>query len=69
MRLPAQSRTDLQVLGQLEVPTAGGGVTPLSSVADLSFQAGPAKIKRYGRERRVSVQADRRPGAALGDRA
>ena len=66
VRLPEAARTDLQVLGQLQVPTAGGGTTPLSSVADLSFQAGPAKIKRYGRERRVSVQADRKPGAALG---
>ena len=66
VRLPEAARTDLQVLGQLQVPTGGGGVTPLSSVADLSFQAGPAKIKRYGRERRVSVQADRRPGQSLG---
>ncbi len=66
VRLPQQSRTDLQVIGQLQVPTANGGVTPLSSVADLSFQAGPAKIKRYGRERRVSVQADRKPGVSLG---
>ena len=66
VRLPEQSRTDLQVIGQLQVPTAAGGTVPLDSVADLSFQAGPAKIKRYGRERRVSVQADRRPGEALG---
>ena len=66
VRLPQASRTDLQVLGQLQVPTANGGTTPLSSVADLSFQAGPAKIKRYGRERRVSVQADRKPGTSLG---
>ena len=66
VRLPEQSRTDLQVLGQLQVPTAAGGTAPLDSVADLSFQAGPAKIKRYGRERRVSVQADRKPGEALG---
>ena len=38
---------------------------PLSSVADLSFEAGPARLVRYGRERRVSVQADLN-GASLG---
>ena len=66
VRLPDRSRTDLQVIGDLQVPTAGGGMTPLSSVADLSFQAGPAKIVRFGRERRASVQADLKPGASLG---
>ncbi len=37
VRLPESARTDLGVIGQLEVPTANGGVTTLASVADLSF--------------------------------
>ncbi len=58
VRLPEEDRRDLATLGQLQVPIAGGGSVPLSSVADLSFEAGPARLVRYGRERRVSVQAD-----------
>ncbi len=65
VRLAEGAREDLDVLGALRVPTLNGGSTPLSSVADLSFQAGPAKIVRYGRERRASVQADLH-GASLG---
>ena len=66
VRLAEGAREDLDVLGALRVPTLNGGSTPLSSVADLSFQAGPAKIVRFGRERRASVQADLKPGASLG---
>ena len=67
VRLPKGARTDLQTLGELQVPIAGalGGVTPLATVADLSLEAGPGDIVRYGRERRASVQADLH-GASLG---
>jgi HAE1 family hydrophobic/amphiphilic exporter-1 len=66
VRLPESARTDLDTLGQLQVPTLDGKSTPLSSVAELAFQAGPAKIVRYARQRRASVQADLRPGQSLG---
>jgi HAE1 family hydrophobic/amphiphilic exporter-1 len=66
VRLPESARTDLATLGQLQVPTLDGKSTPLSSVAELAFQAGPAKIVRYARQRRASVQADLRPGQSLG---
>jgi HAE1 family hydrophobic/amphiphilic exporter-1 len=66
VRLPESARTDLATLGDLQVPTLDGKSTPLSSVAELSFQAGPAKIVRYGRQRRASVQADLKPGQSLG---
>ena len=66
VRLPEADRDDLQTLGDLQVPIAGGtATTPLSTVADLSFEAGPANIVRYGRERRASVQADLN-GSSLG---
>jgi hydrophobic/amphiphilic exporter-1 (mainly G- bacteria), HAE1 family len=58
VRLPESERRDLSKLAQLRVPTADGGATTLESVADLTFESGPAKISRYGRERRASVQAD-----------
>jgi HAE1 family hydrophobic/amphiphilic exporter-1 len=66
VRLPESDRTDLSVLQNLQVPTLNGKSTPLYSVADLSFQAGPGKIVRYARERRASVQADLFNGASLG---
>ncbi len=65
VRLAEADRADLATLGQLQVPTNGGGSTTLASVADLSFEAGPARLVRYGRERQVSVQADLN-GASLG---
>jgi HAE1 family hydrophobic/amphiphilic exporter-1 len=43
-----------------------GQTTPLSSIADIRFQAGPGKIVRYDRERRVSVEADLVSGRTLG---
>ncbi len=66
VRLADAARDDTAVLGDLQVPvTATGLTTPLSTVADLSFEAGPGRIVRYGRERRASVQADLN-GSSLG---
>ncbi|AIT81767.1 efflux RND transporter permease subunit [Novosphingobium pentaromativorans] len=67
VRLPEAARADLATLSALRVPTLNGGTTPLSTVADLRFEAGPGKIIRYDRERRVSVQADLAAGATIGD--
>ncbi len=58
VRLPTNARRDLSDIANLQIPTLNGKTTPLSSIADLSFQAGPGQITRYDRERRVSVQAD-----------
>jgi HAE1 family hydrophobic/amphiphilic exporter-1 len=66
VRLPAETRADLQALGALRVPTASGGSTRLDSVADLSFQAGPAKIDRFARKRQLTIEADLNNGAQLG---
>ena len=65
VQLPEAARTDLAQLGQMPVPTLDGKTTPLASVADLTFQAGPARIVRYDRERRASVQAEL-AGVSLG---
>ncbi len=66
VRLPAETRADLDALGALRVPTAGGGTTRLDTVADLSFQAGPAKIDRFARKRQLTIEADLNNGAQLG---
>ena len=66
VRLPASARTDIGMIRNLQVPTASGGTTPLSSVADVDFQAGPAVINRYDRKRMFSVDADLANGAQFG---
>ena len=58
IRLADSSRADLQTLGQLPVPTAGGSFVPLSSVADIAVGDGPNQISRENGKRRVVVQAN-----------
>ena len=58
IRLPADARADLQAIKQLRIPTAGGGFTTLEAVADVDFQAGPARIERLNRQRQLTVQAE-----------
>ena len=58
VRLPHDARVDLDQIGNLQVATLDGKMTPLRTVAELSIASGPGQIQRYDRERRVSVQAD-----------
>ncbi|MBL8771137.1 MAG: efflux RND transporter permease subunit [Phenylobacterium sp.] len=66
VRLPADARSDIQRLRALRVPTASGGTTTLESVAEIEFKAGPARIDRLNRERRITVQAELNGGYQLG---
>src|SRR3546814_18855490 len=66
VRLPESARTQLDVIRNLQVPTLDGQTTPLVSVADIDFQAGPGTIIRYASERRVAVEADRSKGRSGG---
>jgi HAE1 family hydrophobic/amphiphilic exporter-1 len=58
VRLPESARNDLSAIQALAVPTLTGATAPLSAVADVTFEAGPAEINRFDRERRITVQAD-----------
>ncbi len=58
VRLPSNARADIERIRALRVPTAGGGATTLDAVADVTFQAGPAKIDRLNRKRQLTVQAE-----------
>ncbi len=58
IRLADTSRSDMQALGQLPVPTASGAFVPLASVADISIGDGPNQISRENGKRRVVVQAN-----------
>lgn len=66
VRLAESARNNLDTIANLRVPTSSGTTTPLSSVADINFRAGPGKIVRYNRERRVAVEADLAVGGAIG---
>jgi len=66
VRLPDEARADLATLHNLRVPTASGKLIPLSAVANISFQAGVARIDRYDRQRRTIVEAQFN-GISLGD--
>ena len=58
IRLAETTRSDLQSIGQIPVPTAGGSFVPLSSVADIGIGEGPNQISRENGKRRVVVQAN-----------
>jgi HAE1 family hydrophobic/amphiphilic exporter-1 len=66
VRLPANARTNIDMIRALQIPTASGATTPLSSVADVDFQAGPAVIERYGRRDELAIDADLTNGAQIG---
>ena len=52
-----RAREDIGTLANLRVP-GRDGLVPLSSVATLSIESGPAQIDRYDRRRYVTVSAD-----------
>ena len=66
VELDERARSRLDVLRQLRVPTATGGV-PLDSVADFERGRGPTAINRYDRARRVTVEADMAGQHPLGE--
>jgi cobalt-zinc-cadmium resistance protein CzcA len=65
VRLPESQRTDLDSLGNLPVPLAGGASVPLSQLADISLAAGPNQISRENGKRRAVITANVR-GRDLG---
>ena len=67
VRFPARDREDLSVLQNLRLPTAGGGGTTLDSVANITFQAGPAEIDRFDRKRNINMLADTTGDTQVGD--
>jgi HAE1 family hydrophobic/amphiphilic exporter-1 len=67
VRLAERDRADLSVIRNLRLPTASGGVTTLSSVADVYFQAGPGQINRVDRKRNITLEADTTGDTQVGD--
>lgn len=65
VRMPDTARQDIEAISNLRVP-ARGGLTALSTVADITTGTGPAQIDRYDRHRFVTIGADL-GGMPLGD--
>ncbi|MDI4632591.1 efflux RND transporter permease subunit [Pelomonas sp. V22] len=65
VRLPAEARADLDLLARLPVPGSKGPV-PLSQVATLSMESGPAQIDRYDRLRNINFEIELN-GVPLGE--
>ncbi|TAL23702.1 MAG: efflux RND transporter permease subunit, partial [Aquabacterium sp.] len=57
VRLPMEARQDLDLLSRLPVPGARGPV-PLSNVATLTMDSGPAEINRYDRLRNINFEIE-----------
>ena len=55
--LPREALSEPALIGQLRVAGRDGPV-PLSSVADIRLDAGPAQISRYQRQRNVTLSAE-----------
>lgn len=56
VRAPLATRHEMDALGDIYVPTSTGA-TPLASVTNPHFEAGPARIDRFDRERSVTITA------------
>ena len=55
VRLAEGARSDLAAIRNLRLPTATGGFTTLETVADVTFEAGPAQIDRFDRKRILAL--------------
>ncbi|WP_374012013.1 efflux RND transporter permease subunit [Pseudoxanthomonas koreensis] len=66
VQLNEEALSDPTLLGQLRVPTAGGGSVPLAAVAEITTASGPSQIDRYDRRRNVTITVDLN-GQAMGE--
>lgn len=66
LRVERSVREDLSRLAGIRVPTLAGTTVPLAGVADVALATGPTQITRYGRQYRVTIEADLADGVFLG---
>jgi multidrug efflux pump subunit AcrB len=57
VKLPAEARQDLSLIGRLAVPGKSGAVM-LGNVAQVSIDSGPAEIDRYDRLRNINFEIE-----------
>ncbi|MGK7873348.1 MAG: efflux RND transporter permease subunit [Xenococcaceae cyanobacterium] len=66
VQLDPEQRSDIETLKNLRVPSSDGTLVSITAVADIRLGSGPAEIKRFNRNRQVSVEANLQ-GISLGD--
>ena len=66
VQIDPQARDQLETLQNLEVPSSNGNLVPITAVANIRLGSGPAEIKRFNRQRQVTVEGNLQ-GASLGD--
>jgi multidrug efflux pump subunit AcrB len=62
VRTPMDARPDVRALDQVRVATLAGETLPLAQLARVEFSSAPTEIRRYNRERAVTINADVRDG-------
>jgi multidrug efflux pump subunit AcrB len=65
VQLDRKFRGDLGAIRNLKIKTKDGQFVPLSSVADIDYSEGPSAVKRFDRNRVVTIGSDLRVGVAL----
>jgi hydrophobe/amphiphile efflux-1 (HAE1) family protein len=66
IQIDPKTRTDINTIKNLRVPTQSGTTVPLIAVADIKIGSGPSTISRFDRLRQVSVEANLQ-GLSLGE--
>ncbi len=64
LRLPIDARPTLDLLQSVQVSSAAGRQVPLAQITDPQFRTAASQIKRYNRERAVTVTAHPATGHA-----
>jgi hydrophobic/amphiphilic exporter-1 (mainly G- bacteria), HAE1 family len=67
LRADLRSRDRASAIDELSVPTAGGGLVELRTLASTATEQGPATIERHTRQRQVGIQCNLAPGVVLGN--
>src|SRR6185503_3093365 len=62
VRTPIAARPDVRALDQIRVATLAGETLPLAQLARVEFTSAPTEIRRYNRERSVTINADVQAG-------
>lgn len=58
VRLPSEYRNDPIKIGEVRVPTPSGFQVPLSQVAQITIDSGPAVVSRENGQRRIVIEAN-----------
>jgi multidrug efflux pump subunit AcrB len=62
LRLPLAEQQTLDVLERIQVGSATGRLVPLGQIAEPRFETSPNLVRRFNRERNVTISAYPRPG-------